>query len=91
MIHGMSVDTARRYIETVDEINTIVDKIYAIAYMISLLSVIEEGSIDIKPDAVGYLGKEIAHEVVRISELLDDHFASRAAILCELEAHKDDE
>jgi len=90
MIHGMSVDTARRYIETVDEINAIVDKIYAIASMISVLSVIEEGSVDIKPDAVGYLGKEIAHEVVRISELLDDHFASRAAILCELEAQKDD-
>jgi hypothetical protein len=40
MIHGMSIETARRYIETIDEINKIVDKIYAIAYIISVFSVI---------------------------------------------------
>jgi len=91
MIHGMSVDTARRYIETIDEIGKIVDKIHAIAYMISVFSVIEDGAIEIKPDAVGFLGKEMAHEVVRITELLDDHFMSRAEIILELEALKDDE
>ena len=91
MIKGMSVDTARRYIETIDEIDKIVDKIYALAYMLSVFSVVEEGAMNINPDAVGYLGKEMAREVVRIMELLDDHFMSRAAIMLELEALKDDE
>ena len=91
MIHGMSEETARRYIETIDEINKIVDKIYAIAYMIGVLSVVEQGAIDIRPDAVGFLGKEMANEVLRIPELLDDHFMSRAEVLLELEAFKYDE
>ena len=91
MIKGMSVETARRYIKTIDEIDKIVDKIYAFAYMLSVFSVVEEGAMNINPDAVGYLGKEMAHEVVRIMELLGDHFMSRAAIMLELEALKDDE
>jgi hypothetical protein len=44
MIHGLSVDTARRYIKTIDEIGKIVDKIYAIAYMMSAFSEIEDGA-----------------------------------------------
>ena len=91
MIHGMSEETARRYIEIIDEITKIVDKIYAIAYMIGVLSVVEYGAIDIRPDAVGFLGKEMANEVLRIPELLDDHFIPRAEVLLELEALKDDE
>ena len=91
MIHGMSQETARRYIETIDEITKIVNKIYAIAYMIGVFSVIEHGALDINPDAVGFLGKEMANEVLRIPELLDDHFMSRAEIVLELEALKDDE
>ena len=91
MIHGMSADTARRYIDTVDEINKIVDKIYALAYMLSVFSIVEDGAIDIKPDALGYLGKEITREVVRITELLDDRFMSRAEVILELKALKDDE
>ncbi len=91
MIYGMSVETARRYIETIDEITKIVNKIYSIAYMISIFSVVEHGAIDINPDALDFLGKEIAYEVLRIPELLDDHFMSRAEIFLELEALKDEE
>lgn len=91
MIQGMSVETAGRYIETVDEIAKIVDRIYAIAYLIGLLSVIEDGAIEIRPSVVGFLGNEMAREVVRITELLDDHFVSRAVVILELKALKDDE
>ena len=91
MIHGMSVETARRYVKTVDEINNIVNKVYSLAYMISVFSVVEHGAIDINPDALGYLGKEISNEVIRISEILDDHFISEAEIMLELEALEEDE
>lgn len=91
MIHGMSVETARRYVKTVDEINNIVNKVYSLAYMISVFTVVEHGAIDINPDALGFLGKEISNEVIRISEILDDHFISEAEIMLELEALEDDE
>jgi hypothetical protein len=91
MIHGMNVDIARRYIKTIEEIEKIVDKIHAVAYLMSVFSEIEDGAIEIKPSVVGYLGKRIANDVLRITELLDDHFMSRAAIMLELEALKDDE
>ena len=91
MIHGMSVDTARRYIKTADEINKIVSKIHALAYMIGIFSEVEHGAIDINPDSVGFLGKEIANDVLRISEILDDYFMSRAEIMLGLEALEDEE
>jgi hypothetical protein len=91
MIHGMSVDIARRYIKTIEEIEKIVDKIHAIAYLMGAFSDIEDGVVEIKPTVVGYLGKHMAHEVLRITEILDDHFISRTAIMLELEALKDDE
>jgi hypothetical protein len=91
MIHGMSIDTARRYIKVMEEIEKIVDKIHAVAYLMGVFSDIEDGVVEIKPTVVGYLGKQMAHEVLRITETLDDHFISRTAIMLELEALKDDE
>ena len=91
MIHGMSVDIARRYIKTIEEIEKIVDKIYTVAYLMSAFSDIEEGAIEIKSSVVGYLGKKIANDVLKITSLLDDGFMSRAAIMLELEAFKNDE
>jgi hypothetical protein len=91
MIHGMSVDTARRYIKVMDEIEKIADKIHAVAYLMSAFSDIEEGAIEIKSSVVGYLGKKIANDILKITSLLDDGFMSRAAIVLELEALKDDE
>jgi hypothetical protein len=61
MIHGMNVDIARRYIKTIEEIEKIVDKIHAVAYLMSVFSEIEDGAIEIKPSVVGYLGKRIAN------------------------------
>ncbi len=86
MIKGMNVETAHPYVKTVDEINKIVNKIYAISYMIGVFSVVEQGEIDINPDALGYLGNEISSEVIRISEILDDHFISLAEVMLELDA-----
>ncbi len=86
MIKGMNVETAHRYVKIVDEINNIVNKVYSLAYMISVFSVVEHGAIDINPDALGYLGKEISSEVIRISEILDDHFISLAEVMLELDA-----
>jgi uncharacterized protein Yka (UPF0111/DUF47 family) len=91
MIHGMSIDTARRYIKIMEEIEKIVDKIHAVAYLMSAFSDIEEGTIEIKASVVGYLGKKIANDILKITSLLDDGFMSRAAIVLELEALKDDE
>jgi hypothetical protein len=91
MIYGMSVETAQRYIKCVDKINDTVNKIHALAYMISVFSVVEHGAIDINPHVVGYLGQEIAQEALRISEILDDYFVSRAEIMVELKAYKYEE
>jgi len=57
----------------------------------SAFSVIEDGAIEIRPSVVGFLGQEMAREVLRITELLDVHFVSRAAVILELKALKDDE
>jgi hypothetical protein len=91
MIHGMSVDIARRYIKTIEEIEKIVEKIHAVASLMGAFTDIEDDVIEIKSSVVGYLGKKIANDVLRITELLDDHFMSRAAIVLELEALKDDD
>ena len=76
MINGMDIETARRYVEAMDQIENIVDKIHCLAYMMSLLCEIEEGQVEIKPFCVGYLGKMIADDVLRITECLDNEFAS---------------
>ena len=76
MINGMDIETARRYVEAMDQIDKIVDKVHALAYMMSLLCEIEEGQVDIKPFCVGYLGKMIATDVLRITEHLDNDFVS---------------
>ncbi len=91
MIHGMNLETAKRYVETVDKINEIVNRVYALSYMVSVFSVIEPGTMDINPDAVGFLGKEISNDVIRISEILDDHFISVAGVSLELEALKNND
>jgi hypothetical protein len=76
MINGMNMETARRYVLVMDQIEKIVDKIHALAYMMSLLCEIEEGQVHIKPFCVGYFGKMIATDVLRITEYLDNDFVS---------------
>ena len=89
MIKGMDIDTARRYIKTIEAIEEIVYKTHAVAYLMGTFSEIDDGVIKLKPSVIGYLGKKIAEDVLRISELLDDHFASRAEVELELNAIKD--
>ena len=91
MIKGMDIDTARRYIKTIEAIEEIVYKIHAVAYLIGTFSEIDDGAIELKPSVIGYLGKKIAEDVLRITELLDDHFASRAEVELELNTIKDNE
>ena len=91
MIHGMSVTTARRYIQVINKIEKIVDKIHAIAYLMGAFSEIEDGVLEIKPTVVGHLGKKIANDVLKITSLLDDDFISTAAVKLELKALKYDE
>ena len=91
MIQGMSVDTARRYIQVINKIEKIVDNIHAYAYLMSVFSEIEDGVVEIKSTVVGHLGKKIANDVLKITSLLDDDFISTAAVKLELEALKDDE
>lgn len=85
MIKGMDIETARRYIRTIEAIEEIVDIIHAIAYLMSTFSGIDDDDIQLKPSVIGYLGKRIAEDVLRITELLDDNFASRAELELELE------
>ena len=91
MINGMDIETARRYINVMDTIHSIVDAIYARAQLMGQFSECEEGSVDLQPSVVGYFGKSIAYDVLRINELLDNNFASYLDIKLELEALKDDE
>ena len=76
MINGMDIETARRYVKAIEKIEEIVDKIHCLAYMMSLLCEMEEGQVQIKPFCVGYLGKMIATDVLRITEHLDNDFVS---------------
>ena len=89
MIKGMDIDTARRYIKTVEAIEEIVYNIHAVAYLMGTFSEIDDGAIELKPSVIGYLGKKIAEDVLRITELMDDHFASRAEVELELNTIKD--
>ena len=91
MIKGMDIETARRYIRAMEKIDKLADKIYALASMMSVLSEIEEGAVDIKPSAVGYFGETIARDVLRIIEHLDNDFASGMEIRLELESIGNDE
>jgi hypothetical protein len=86
MIKGMDIETARRYIRTMEKIDKLADKIYALASMMSVLSDIDEDAVDIKPAAVGYFGQTIARDVARIIECLDNDFASGMEIRLELES-----
>lgn len=91
MIKGMDIETARRYIKTMNKIDKLADKIYALASMMSVLSDIDEDAVDIKPATVGYFGETIARDVARIIECLDDNFASRAELELELESIGNDD
>ena len=90
MIQGMRIDTARRYLEVRDEIEEIVHKIHAYAYLMSVFWEIDEGTIEIQSLVIGYIGKMISDDVLRIIEHLDDHFVSRAEVALELEALKNE-
>jgi hypothetical protein len=90
MIQGMSIDTARSYLKVMGEIEEIVHKIHAYAYLMSVFLEIDEGTIEIQSLVIGYIGKMIADDVLRIIEYLDDHFASRTEVELELEAMEND-
>lgn len=90
MIKGMDIDTARRYIKVMKEIQKIVDKIHALADMMGMIYETEEKGIEIKPATIGYFGKTIAIDVLRIIEQLDEHFVSSTEVMLELEALQND-
>ena len=90
MIKGMDIDTARRYLEVMDEIEDIVYKIHAYAYLMSVFWEIDEGTAEIQSLVIGYIGKMIAHDVLSIIERLEDHSASRAEVELELESLEND-
>lgn len=57
------------------ELHDLIDEIYALAYIISLLfEEVENADIRVNPHAVARLGKMITDNVVRISELLPDKY-----------------
>ena len=90
MIKGMDIDTARRYVNTRQSLDDLAERIYAQAYTLSLLFDLPQEQININSHAIGYLGKMIADDVLRIIEHLDDHFASMAKVEIELEALEND-
>jgi len=85
MIKGMEIETARRYVKTRHRVDDLVERIYTSAYTLSLLFDLPQEQININSHAIGYLGKMIADDVLKIIEHLDDHFASRAVVELELE------
>ena len=85
MLNGMEKETARRYIKVLEKIEDIVDKIHAVAYLMSLLCELEEGQADIRPFTIGCLGKMIAQDVLLITSLLENDFASTTDIMIRLE------
>ncbi len=76
MIKGLDLELARQYVKVMDQIEKIVDRIHALGYMMSFFEEIEEGTVEIKPLFIGTLGKTIAQDVLRITELLDNDFVS---------------
>jgi hypothetical protein len=78
MPKGMDFELARRYVKVMDQIEKIVDHIYAIGYMMSFFEQIEEGTVEIKPFFIGTVGKTIAEDVLKITSLLDNDFVSIA-------------
>lgn len=74
MINGMNTNTLRRYVKVKAEIDELIEKIHATAYLLSLLHDPQE---QIKVDSlpIGYIGKMITTDVLLIASILDQEFA----------------
>ncbi len=53
------------------KIQELLEKVQAIADMLIMIGMIDEGEVEIKPATVGTLGKMINHYVVQIFEALE--------------------
>jgi acetolactate synthase small subunit len=91
MIKGMAPVLARQYVKVIEQIERLVDRIHALGYMMSLFEQIEEGAMEIKPVFIGTMGKAIAEDVLRITEILDNDFVSVAEVKLMLETREDKE
>ncbi|MCP4717127.1 MAG: hypothetical protein GY868_18525 [Deltaproteobacteria bacterium] len=80
MIHGMKIKTARRYVTAIKQIDQHVDRIHALADILSLLINLDDERIWIDPRSLGCIGQTLATEVLRITERLDDEFVSVAEV-----------
>ena len=85
MVKGMDIETACYYLKVRDKVDDLIEKIYASAYIMSLLFDLPQEHIRINSHAIGYLGKMIADDVLRITEHLDDDFVSTTELKLELE------
>ena len=57
--------------DTLSKIQELLEKVQAIADMLIMIGMIDEGEVEIKPATVGTLGKMINHYVIRIFEVLE--------------------
>jgi hypothetical protein len=54
-------------------IQELLEEVQAIADMLIMIGMIDEGEVEIKPATVGTLGKMINHYVIQIFEALEEH------------------
>jgi len=57
--------------DALSKIQELLEKVQAIADMLIMIGMIDEGEVEIKPATVGTLGKMINHYVIRIFEVLE--------------------
>ncbi len=73
MIHGMTIETARRYITAKERIEIIVDRIHTIGDLMSMLKHAEDASINHLTAA--WIGNRIKTDALMILNHLDNDFA----------------
>ena len=74
MIDQMSPEAARKYFKVRISIEELVDRIHAIADLMSMFIELDEGAVTIKPRTLGVLGKIMATDVIWITSKLDNEF-----------------
>ena len=73
MIHGMTIETVKRYIKTKERIEIIIDRIHTIADLMSMLRHVEDASIN--HITAAWIGDRIKTDALTILDHLDNDFA----------------
>ena len=81
----MTIDTAQRYLKAMAKVEKLADKIYAISYIMSILTEFMDEPNPLETYPIGTIGKIISHDILLITSYLDD-FVPTVSVSIDLDA-----